>query len=82
MEITGEVLEVWERIVVSPAAGVFVPADGLPERLAVGTAIGSVRTADGDVRVTSPFAGGEFEVTASAGERVARHQRLGWLRAA
>ena len=76
----GEQLYVSERLVVSPAAGVFEPAgaSGEPGSLVeVGTLIGIV----GATEVRSPFAGQLVGVLAHQGERVQAGQPVAWLRA-
>jgi [acyl-carrier-protein] S-malonyltransferase len=74
----GEHLFAHERLVVSPAAGVFASA-GLAESapIAVGTVLGHV----GDVEVRSPFAGILQSYIAVDTERVAPRQPIAWLRA-
>ncbi|MGH9101693.1 MAG: ACP S-malonyltransferase [Acidimicrobiales bacterium] len=87
----GENLYVSERVVVSPAGGVFEPkpelaalpmeAEPLPsgaQRLSVGELVGVV----GDVEVRSPFAGSLMGLLAHSGERVTDGQPLAWLRTA
>lgn len=74
----GEHLFAHERLVVSPAAGVFASA-GLVEAstISVGTVLGHV----GDVEVRSPFAGVLQSYIAVDTERVAPRQPIAWLRA-
>ena len=91
MDLHGEYLTAAERVVVSPAAGVFVPAVHLAtpdadEQASVvpvepGTTLGFVRTGADDVPVVSPFGGVLVSIVASAGERLTEHQRVAWLRA-
>lgn len=74
----GEHLFAHERLVVSPAAGIFTTAgiaDGT--EIAVGTVLGTV--ADQEVR--SPFAGILQSYIAIDTERVAARQPIAWLRA-
>jgi biotin carboxyl carrier protein len=69
-----------ERMVVSPCAGVFEPADvAVPDAavVEVGALLG--RVADEDVR--TPFAGQIMGMLAMPGERVQRGQPIAWLRA-
>ncbi len=73
----GEHLYVHERLVLSPAAGVFVTADPGPE-VEVGGVIGQV----GDQEVCSAFAGSLEGLLVMPGERVAAGQPVAWLRAA
>jgi len=85
----GEHLYVSERVVVSPAAGIFEPTaalaalglDAAPlasgdRPVAVGELIGEV----GGEPVRSAFAGSLVGLLAHAGERVTRGQPLAWLR--
>jgi [acyl-carrier-protein] S-malonyltransferase len=78
----GEHLYVAERLVISPRAGVFEPANAIrgattgSETIAVGTIIGHI--ADQEVR--SPFAGTLMGMFALPGERVQAGQRIAWLR--
>ena len=75
----GEHLFATERIVVSPAAGVFSPAPdtGAGTELVPGTVLGTV----GDDDVRSPFAGVLMGMLAVDGERVTASQPIAWLRA-
>jgi len=74
----GEHLFAVERLVVSPAAGVFKPTGTLVDGLAieVGDVLGHV--ADHEVR--SPFAGILQSYIAVDGERVTSRQPIAWLR--
>ncbi len=74
----GEHLFATERLVVSPAAGVFAPADDID----VGATIarGSVLGRVGDVEVRSAFAGTMQGFLALPDERVAARQPIAWLR--
>ncbi len=75
----GEHLFASERLVVSPAAGVFATAgiaDGTT--ISVGTILGHV----GDVEVRSPFAGILQSYIAVDTERLAPRQPIAWLRTA
>ncbi|MDQ1397133.1 MAG: [acyl-carrier-protein] S-malonyltransferase [Acidimicrobiaceae bacterium] len=73
----GEQFFMSERLVVSPGAGVFAPADdAAPETVAVGELIGKVGTHE----VRSPFAGSLMGMLAMAGERVQVGQPVAWLR--
>ena len=76
--IEGEHLFAVERLVVSPAAGVFTPIDSVRAGtvIDVGTVIGTV----GDREVRSPFAGRVENFIAVDGERVTTHQPIAWLR--
>ena len=78
----GETIDVSERIIVSPAVGVYEPLDGSPE-VDAGDVIGHVAVAGQEsVPVRSPFRGRVVEVVAWPGERVLHRQRIAWLRVA
>ncbi len=79
-QLEGEHLFAVERLVVSPAAGVFSPrADLAPgTRIEIGTNIGSV----GDAPVLSAFDGVLQAFIAVDGERVTLRQPIAWLRTA
>ncbi len=74
----GEHLFATERLVVSPAAGVFAPIGGLTEgsHIEVGAVLGAI----GDTEVRSPFAGVLQSYIAVDGERVTLRQPVAWLR--
>ncbi|MFM8868285.1 MAG: ACP S-malonyltransferase [Ilumatobacteraceae bacterium] len=74
----GEHLFAMERIVVSPAAGVFAPNEQVKTgtRISVGQVIGHV----GESEVRSPFDGVVQSFIAVEGERVTAHQPIAWLR--
>jgi [acyl-carrier-protein] S-malonyltransferase len=74
----GEHLFATERLVVSPAAGVFEPVAVLGEgsRITVGTVIGHL----GEVEVRSAFDGVLQSFIAVSGERVTPRQPIAWLR--
>ena len=87
---TGERFEMTERLVVSPAVGLFEPAAALkgylpgdtgrpgdPVTIEVGGLLGLV----GGTEVRSAFAGTLEGVLVLAGERVSRGQPVAWLRA-
>jgi [acyl-carrier-protein] S-malonyltransferase len=75
----GEGLSINERLLVSPAAGVFAPAEALQVggAVTVGQLLGTV----GALEVRSPFSGMVHGVLAVDGERVMASQPLAWLRA-
>ncbi len=77
-QFEGEHLFAHERLVVSPASGIFTPLGGLDEGAAidVGTLLGHV----GDHEVRSPFAGQLQSYIAVATERVTARQPIAWLR--
>ena len=74
----GEHLFAVERLVVSPAAGIFTPVDALREgsTIEVGTVVGHV----GEVEVRSPFGGILQSFIALDTERVTTRQPIAWLR--
>ena len=77
-QLEGEHLFMSERLVVSPAAGIFTPvtdvADG--STISVGAILGHV----GEVEVRSPFAGILQSYIAVNGERITLRQPIAWLR--
>jgi [acyl-carrier-protein] S-malonyltransferase len=74
----GEHLFAVERLVVSPAAGIFTPVAALRDgsTIDVGTVVGHV----GDVEVRSPFGGILQSFIALDTERVTTRQPIAWLR--
>ncbi|MGI8493204.1 MAG: acyltransferase domain-containing protein, partial [Acidimicrobiales bacterium] len=76
----GEHLYVSERLVISPAAGVWEPAPGVAltgdDPVSVGTLLGTVAGAE----VRSPFDGHLMGVLAHPDERVQTGQPIAWLR--
>ena len=74
----GEHLFATERMVVSPAAGVFTPAPGVTRgvTLVPGFVLGTV----GEHEVRSPFHGTLVDMLAVDGERVTTSQPIAWLR--
>ncbi|MAT03608.1 MAG: [acyl-carrier-protein] S-malonyltransferase [Acidimicrobiaceae bacterium] len=75
--IEGEHLFAVERLVVSPAAGIFTPASiASGDQIEVGTVIGRV----GDHEVRSPFRGILQSFIAVDTERVTSRQPIAWLR--
>jgi [acyl-carrier-protein] S-malonyltransferase len=76
--LEGEHLFAHERLVVSPGAGIFVPAAGIVDgiEIEVGTVLGHV----GEREVRSPFAGILQSYIAVATERVTARQPIAWLR--
>ena len=77
-QLEGEHLFAHERLVVSPAAGLFTPITGVADgsQLNVGDVLGQV----GDTEVRSPFAGVLQSYIAVDGERVTMRQPIAWLR--
>lgn len=78
--LSGEHLYMTERVVVSPAAGIFTPDPRWSEgvRVEVGDVLGSI----GDLEVRSLFAGTIGSFVALDGERVTASQPIAWLRTA
>jgi [acyl-carrier-protein] S-malonyltransferase len=76
----GEHLDAVERLVVSPAAGVFAPSPDLAggTEIRVGDVVGRV----GEHEVRSRFAGWLAGMLAHRGERVTPSQPVAWLRVA
>nr|MDP9453669.1 hypothetical protein [Actinomycetota bacterium] len=79
----GEHLHMAERLVVSPAAGVFSPAERWRENLAgsrveVGEVLGTVGTEE----IRSRFSGVVMGIIAHDGEQVLASQPIAWLRTA
>ena len=76
--LKGEHLFAVERLVVSPAAGVFTPLSGIDDgsSITVGTVLGHV----GEAEVRSPFAGILQSYIAVTGERITLRQPIAWLR--
>ena len=75
--VEGEHLFVAERVVVSPAAGIFTPAElSAGATISVGTVLGHV----GEHEVRSPFEGALQNYIAVDTERVMSRQPIAWLR--
>jgi [acyl-carrier-protein] S-malonyltransferase len=77
-QLEGEHLFMSERLVVSPAAGVFTPAGDIADggTITVGALLGHV----GETEVRSPFAGILQSYIAVHGERITLRQPIAWLR--
>lgn len=77
-QLEGEHLFAVERLVVSPAAGVFTPVSDVASgtTIDVGRVLGHV----GEHEVRSPFAGIVQSYIAVEGERVTSRQPIAWLR--
>ena len=91
----GEHLYVSERVVISPAAGLFEPRPGLgapgpggidtagtgnPDHAGVPVAVGDVLGTVGGTEVRTPFAGTVVSFLAHRGERVTSGEPVAWLR--
>ncbi len=76
--VEGEQLFATERLVVSPAAGVFAPNESVAigDRINRGDALGMI----GDTEVRTAFSGEVQGFLALAGERVTARQPIAWLR--
>jgi [acyl-carrier-protein] S-malonyltransferase len=78
VRLEGEYLFASERLVVSPAAGIFTPTEGIGEGSAI--EVGSVLGHVGQHEVRSPFAGTLLSYIALDTERVTARQPIAWLR--
>ena len=78
--LEGEALFATERLVVSPAAGVFKPTDD--NLLGAGVPAGQLLGQVGDTEVRTPWAGVIMGFLAVDGERVTASQPIAWLRTA
>jgi 1-acyl-sn-glycerol-3-phosphate acyltransferase len=76
----GELVDIDERVVVSPVAGVFTPLTAEGTFIEVGQRIGQVCTRTAVVPVCTPFTGDLVAMAAWDGERVDRRQRVAWVR--
>lgn len=76
--VEGEHLFAAERLIVSPAAGIFTPVAELGEGSAI--SVGSVLGCVGDEEVRSPFEGVLQSFIAVDTERVTKRQPIAWLR--
>jgi pyruvate/2-oxoglutarate dehydrogenase complex dihydrolipoamide acyltransferase (E2) component len=84
MLVHGELMHVPERVVVTPAAGIFrwLPLDDTADgdHVTAGQPIGVVEGAGRTVEVRSPFAGSLMGRLAETGERLRPGQPVAWLR--
>ena len=79
---TGEVIDVVERIIVSPVGGIYEPLERGSDVVS-GDVIGHIAVpGQAPVPVRSPFEGRLIEMVAWRGERLLRGQRVAWLRVA
>lgn len=76
--LEGEALFTTERLVVSPAAGVFQPTDS--QLLGTGVPAGQLLGHVGNAEVRTPWAGVIMGFLAVDGERVTASQPIAWLR--
>jgi biotin carboxyl carrier protein len=84
-ELHAEDLHVPERLIASPAAGVFQSAPpevvtGEGEIVQAGQVVGSIEGTGDSVPVTSPHTGFLMGLLAMPGERVRPSQPLAWVR--
>lgn len=82
MHLDGEQIHMAERVVLSPAAGTFVPLEPAPAVVDADGVIGHIRAAGALVEVRSAFGGALVEVVAAHGQRLRPHERVAWLRVA
>lgn len=82
----GERILIPERMIVSPADGVYRAisnnGDLIGEIVNVDDVIGYVETVGSSIPVTSPFEGIVHGLIAHSGERLRRHEPVAWLRVA
>ncbi len=85
-EMEGERILIPERMIVSPADGVYRAisnnGDLIGEIVNVDDVIGYVETVGSSIPVTSPFEGIVHGLIAHSGERLRRHEPVAWLRVA
>ncbi len=84
VDVVAEDVELPERLVISPVAGMFFPAftevsAEQPGMVAVGDEIGVVVQTGEKHPVTSTFTGRVMGMLAMPGERVRMHQPVAWL---
>ena len=75
-------MEIDERVVVSCAAGAFVPLVDVGTDVDADQVIGQVCTGADVVDICTPFAGRVVAMVAWEGECLRAFQRVAWLRAA
>jgi biotin carboxyl carrier protein len=83
-DVLAEDIDLPERLVISPVAGMFFPAftevsSEHPGMVAVGDEIGVVVQTGEKHLVTSSFTGRVMGMLAMPGERVRKHQPVAWL---
>lgn len=83
-EVLAEAIDVPERLVIAPVAGMFFPAftevsADQPGMVAAGDEIGVVVQTGEKHPVTSSFTGRVMGMLALPGERVRTHQPVAWL---
>lgn len=80
----GERILIPERMIVSPADGVFRSAnngdDVVGRNIQINDVIGYVETVGKSVEILSPFTGTLRGLIAHSGERLRQHEPVAWLR--
>lgn len=85
----GEHTYIYERLIVSPSAGVFYPTEEveeglktthLPTDIQVGDLIGTTESTAGKLEIRSSFEGMLVDILVLPGERVTQGQPVAWLR--
>ena len=80
----GERILIPERMIVSPADGVFRSVDGngdiVGRNINENDVIGYVETVGKSVEIKSPFTGTLRGLIAHSGERLRQHEPVAWLR--
>lgn len=80
----GERILIPERMIVSPADGIFKTisnnGDQIGQMIQVDEVIGYVETVGQSIPVTSPFHGILHGLIAHSGERLRKHEPVAWLR--
>ncbi|MFN8014992.1 MAG: hypothetical protein U0R17_00070 [Acidimicrobiia bacterium] len=84
VDMEGERILIPERMIVSPADGIYRSAtengELLGEEVNIDDVIGYVETVGQSIPVTSPFCGTIHGLIAHTGERLRRHEPVAWLR--
>jgi hypothetical protein len=80
----GERILIPERMIVSPADGIFRSeahnGERIGETIDVDEVIGYVETVGTSIPITSPFHGVLHGMIAHSGERLRQHEPVAWLR--
>jgi biotin carboxyl carrier protein len=77
---TGEHLDVAERVVVSPQAGLLRVDERVCSVVRAGQTIATVENSGSSIPVTSPFDGFLMGLIPRPGQRIRRGQPVAWLR--
>lgn len=84
VELNGEHILIPERMIVSPADGIYKAVsnngDLIGEIVNVGDVIGHIESIGQSIEVTSPFHGTVHGIIAHTGERLRKHEPVAWLR--